>query len=268
MYDGIIYKYTSPSGKIYIGQTMNESERRQSFLNPNKQYSGPKINAARQKYGVDNFEYEIIFRVQSLIKEEVKEILNQKEEQYIKVFDSYYNGYNSTLGGDNVCECTEETRQKLSQRTTEYYKTHESAVARPVLQYSIFGDFVKEWKSAREAALELDLEANNITIVCQGKRNQAYDFIWKYKDEFEEIPIKIQIKSKKSSKLPIIQYTLEGVETMRWPNMTIAAQELGYSLGNFSTYCNGRNNHEYKGFLYYRGEKDNSLLTNNVVNDE
>ena len=29
---GIIYKYTSPSGKIYIGQNMNEKERRKKFL--------------------------------------------------------------------------------------------------------------------------------------------------------------------------------------------------------------------------------------------
>lgn len=256
MINGIIYKYTSPSGKIYIGQTTEEKRRRQKFLNQSGSYAGPKINKARIKYGVNNFEYEVIFRVSSLIRSEVIDILNQKEIQYIEMFDSYYNGYNSTKGGNNTYECTEEIRQKLSQKTKEYYETHESAVARPVLQYSIYGDFIKEWKSAREAALELNIEANNITIVCQGKRNYAYDYIWKYKDQFDEVPMKIQIKSKKGSKLPVIEYTLDGIETRRWANMTLAAQDLGYSLGNFSTYCNGRNNHEYKGFLYYRGEKD------------
>ncbi len=34
--------------------------------------------------------------------------------------------------------------------------------------------------------------------------------------------------------------------------MSEAAIELGYSLGNFSAYCNGKNNHEYKGYKYYR----------------
>lgn len=42
--------------------------------------------------------------------------------------------------------------------------------------------------------------------------------------------------------------------------MSQAAMELGYSLGNFSTYCNGRNNHEYKGFLYYRGSETPNLI--------
>lgn len=255
MIEGVIYKYTSPSGKHYIGQTIDEKGRRQKFLNPNISYAGPKINQAREKYGVNNFEYEVIFKVLSLVRAEVIEILNQKEIQYIRMFDSYYNGYNSTKGGNNIYEVTEETKEKRSQSAKKYYETHESAVARPVLQYSIYGDFIKEWKSARAAALELNIEANHITIVCQGKRNQTHNFIWKYRDEFDEIPQKIEIRSKKSSKLPVIEYTLEGIETRRWPSMTLAAQDLGYSLGNFSTYCNGKNNHEYKGFLYYRGEK-------------
>ena len=29
---GIIYKYISPSGKVYIGQTINERKRRKKYL--------------------------------------------------------------------------------------------------------------------------------------------------------------------------------------------------------------------------------------------
>ena len=32
LYTGIIYKYTSPSNKVYIGQTRDEFNRRQKFL--------------------------------------------------------------------------------------------------------------------------------------------------------------------------------------------------------------------------------------------
>lgn len=34
---GIIYKYTSPSGKVYIGQTTKEHQRRNTFLNEKKE---------------------------------------------------------------------------------------------------------------------------------------------------------------------------------------------------------------------------------------
>lgn len=188
---GVIYKYTSPSGKCYIGQTINEKRRRNDFLNEKDEiYAGPKINNARKKYGPKNFEYEILFAVESYVKEEVRDLLNQKGIQYIEMFDSFYNGYNSDRGG-NTCShvITEETKQKLSESITKFYETHESELAKPILQYSLDGKFIREWD-----------------------------------------------------------------------NMSQAAMELGYSLGNFSTYCNGRNNHEYKGFLYYRGSETPNLI--------
>lgn len=46
---GIIYKYTSPSGKVYIGQTTQEKRRRKTFLNLNKSYGGVKIDNARRR---------------------------------------------------------------------------------------------------------------------------------------------------------------------------------------------------------------------------
>ena len=48
---GVIYKYTSPSGKVYIGQTLNEYMRKFMWKNVNHPYAGPYINRARTKYG-------------------------------------------------------------------------------------------------------------------------------------------------------------------------------------------------------------------------
>jgi hypothetical protein len=110
-----------------------------------------------------------------------------------------------------------------------------------------------EWESAREAAKSLNKEGSSITNVCIGKRNQAFGFIWKYKSSFEDVPEKIIIQNTKGTILPIKQYSLENKFIKEWRTMSEASVELGYSLGNFSTYCNGRNNHIYKGFKYYRG---------------
>lgn len=37
--EGIIYKYTSPTGKVYIGQTLDEERRRTEFLNEDVRYA-------------------------------------------------------------------------------------------------------------------------------------------------------------------------------------------------------------------------------------
>ena len=59
---GIIYKYTSPSGKSYIGQTINEEGRRKMWFGTGRYTGGrSKIDRARKKYGASSFIYEIIF---------------------------------------------------------------------------------------------------------------------------------------------------------------------------------------------------------------
>ena len=212
-----------------------------------------KIKRAREKYGVLNFEYNVIFRVESFIKSEVQDILNEKEVQYIELFDSFNNGYNSDPGGNSAAYIrTEETKKKNSKATKEFFKNHKSHVARAVLQYTIEGDFIAEWDSARSAAKSINKEGNTITNVCNGKRNHAHGFIWRYKDEFKEIPQEIEVEDMNCSIVPVKQYTLDGEFIKEWKTITEAAQELGYSVGNFSTYCNGRNEHIYKGFKYYR----------------
>lgn len=113
---GIIYKYTSPSGKIYIGQTTQEKRRRNTFLNVNKNYGGDKIDAARRKYLPENFAYEVIERYSFKSADEARTTLDEREEYFISLFDSYHNGYNMTFGGMTTTgmKASQETRRKLS----------------------------------------------------------------------------------------------------------------------------------------------------------
>ena len=52
------------------------------------------IKRAILKYGKENFSIEIL-------EECPKELLNDREKYYIKLYNSYNSGYNSTLGGQN-----------------------------------------------------------------------------------------------------------------------------------------------------------------------
>ena len=102
LYKGIIYKYTSLENKIYIGTTINEKERRRRFLSNGYQYAGYKINNARIKFGPKTFKYEVIFSIQSYNLEEILNILDKKEVEFIKLFDSIKCGYNLSIGEKNI----------------------------------------------------------------------------------------------------------------------------------------------------------------------
>ena len=115
---GTIYKLTSPSGKSYIGQTTNLKNRKRCFYNPNRCYSGHKLDNAVKKYGIENFKYEIVIQIVESDKFKLREKLDELEIYYIEKYDSYNNGYNMTLGGSGSKGCfqTEESRKKISDK--------------------------------------------------------------------------------------------------------------------------------------------------------
>lgn len=105
--------------KKYIGQSKNIKKRFQShhlidYKNENNCNYNTKFYQAIRKYGIDNFEVVIL----KLCEE--KE-LDDLEIKYIKEFDTFKNGYNSTEGGQfwspNIhSEETEEKRKQTREK--------------------------------------------------------------------------------------------------------------------------------------------------------
>ena len=124
-----VYKHTSPSGKHYIGVTMQNPQVRWR-----KDGSGYKDNVyfwnAIQKYGWDNIEHNILF--ENLTKEEAE----QKEIELIAFYKSNQRdyGYNIANGGNCVGTVSEETRRKIS-----YANQNRSQETREKLRNAVLG---------------------------------------------------------------------------------------------------------------------------------
>lgn len=52
-----------------------------------------------------------------------------------------------------------------------------------VLQYSLDGTFVKEWKSTRDIQRMTGYSSGCISECCRNIRKSAYGYLWKYKNE-------------------------------------------------------------------------------------
>lgn len=125
---GVVYKYTSPSGKVYIGQTCRERKRKLEFLTHKTYTRGSFIEEARKKYGPENFKYEVIFEIESDSKEDVVKALDYWEEYYIKehnATDRLY-GYNMVKGSTiNVgIVLSDESRRRMSEKSRERMRKH------------------------------------------------------------------------------------------------------------------------------------------------
>ena len=209
---GIIYgQYNIKNEKWYIGQTVNPEVRLKNHINDaiNKK-DNTHFHRALRKYGLENWAY-------CVLEENVlKENLNLKEIEWIEYYDSFYNGYNLTTGGDTNYILSEEYRRKLSESrkgksswnkgismneeskkklseslkgrviSTETRKRmSESAKGgpkiKPVSKYDLNGNFIKTYSSIKEAIMENPKSSSsNIGAVCKGHRIQCGGFIWKY----------------------------------------------------------------------------------------
>ena len=111
---GIIYKATSPSGKVYIGQTIITLSRRKikhyyRAFNKNDAGYNYKISCAIRKYG-DSIEW-IVLHHNIFINN-----LNKLEIEEIKKHNSFNSGYNLSLGGKGSIGriVSKETCEKIS----------------------------------------------------------------------------------------------------------------------------------------------------------
>lgn len=98
---GFIYKITNTiNGKFYIGQTIQnvkEGFYQHCATKCSKAVSNMAIHRAIKKYGKSNFTVEVIEEIDSAN-------LNDRERYWIKYYNSYNNGYNSTKGGQDGCK--------------------------------------------------------------------------------------------------------------------------------------------------------------------
>ena len=256
-----IYKATSATtGKVYIGQTTQTLQERINQHNSHAyghQYNYHFHNAIR-KYGAEDFTYEII---EDGIKS--AEMLNERERYWISYYNSYYDGYNSTMGGDGavrrddelivklfkeghttqeICEITGYNRQTVyksydvnglaEENNARKGEQTRERCSRAVEQYSLDGQYVKTWRSATECGKELGNQSL-ISAVCRQEKStlSAYGFLFKYEDDLRNISEWVtRLKNKKDSgklKKPIEQYDCDNNLVCTYESASAAATALG-----------------------------------------
>lgn len=202
-----IYKITNQlNQKVYIGKT--------EYLNPNRRWQQHKQEALKernshraiyraiQKYGIDNFTFEVIEETQNP---------NDREMYYIQFYNSYHNGYNETLGGDGasylelpeqeICKYYLNNQNNLK-KTANYFGHDQETIKKVLYKFNIpiselghttklitqravakldkdTGEILEIFDSVSDA--ERAVNGNkHIGSVCLGKRKTANGFKWKY----------------------------------------------------------------------------------------
>ena len=184
-----IYMWTSPSGKSYIGQSVNLQRRKCAFFRFGVSYGGQKINRARKKYNNKRYwKYKVL---------EYCDIddLDEREEYYISLYNTMRKGYNCESGGNENKIVSDEVKRKLSEakkgENNPMYGKHCDDETKDkirlrrnkaVVQYTKEGEFIAEYESALVAKNITGIDSSNISKCCLGKFKSAGGFKWAYKN--------------------------------------------------------------------------------------
>lgn len=188
---GIYCILNTVNDKRYIGKSNNIYKRwkdEQSALRRND-FHNTHFQRAWNKYGSSAFQWTII----DICPED---LLMQKEVEWIAHYNTYYDGYNQTIGGEGTLGaiCSDEKRRKLSE-------THSGD--QPYRRHIYCIELAREFWGAKEAARVLkqcgyNVNATQIAACCRGvavyagKLPNGNRMHWCYvenKDDFK-IPVK------------------------------------------------------------------------------
>lgn len=208
-----IYKITSPSGKVYIGQSWN-IERRWKHYN-SYDLTQRKLKNSLNKYGVKNHVFEIIHELPEDI---TQEILDRYEQLYMDLYRNAGVELMNLREGGSKGKASEETKKLMSLKRMgnksntgrilskehkqniskglqgksfkfdhlkKYLKqaveNSKKVTSKIVYQYDLKNNFKKEYPSVKEASRQTNIKFQNICNCALGNQTHSGGFIWKYK---------------------------------------------------------------------------------------
>ncbi len=107
----------------------------------------------------------------------IKCLITEEELKYLWFRDKAYNLKLASID-------REDNDGNYVLENCRYVENTENAVKdkrKPVLQYDLNGNFIKEWISQNEIVEELNIDQGTISHCCNNKQKTAHGFVWKFK---------------------------------------------------------------------------------------
>ena len=158
-----IYSITcKATNKKYIGQSVSIKRRWATHKRELKQniHYNCQLQHAYNKYGEDNLVYEILELCP-------REKLNEREEFYIKLFDSYKDGYNQDVGGCNISG-QNNPMYGIKGKEAPRFKDF-------ILQLSSDGKIINTFESSCQASKVTGISTGSILKCLYGWQGKGYD---------------------------------------------------------------------------------------------
>lgn len=220
---GLIYKIVNDiDDLVYIGKTTHSMNSRWGdHIKDSYIKLESKLHSAMHKYGTSHFHIE-------LVEDKIpNEILNERERYWIAYYDSFYNGYNSTLGGEgnnkyppekilqlwnegntcseigNILRCHYMTASYVlsnygidtEQKNARSAEKRKIINGTPIEQYTLEGELVHIYESSKDV-IAAGFDRNEVNRCCNHTAHSHKNFLWRRVDD--NITIEELVKQNKN----------------------------------------------------------------------
>jgi group I intron endonuclease len=237
-----IYKITSPTGRVYIGQSTHIVNRRWKY-SAGRCRNQPFIYNSIQKHGWDAHSFEVIIQCN-------KEELNELEIKYIALFDSTNpeKGLNVLPGGKGA------TGRKLSNEAKEKIgAAHRGKIvgSKTREKLSIAGKGRPSWSKGKKLSAD---HIKKVSEKLKGRKSPCGMLGKKWSPETRAKFLLSTVgvsknKGKIAYQYPVIQFDLYDVLIKEWDSAKQAARELSLNQGNIVS-CLKNNRNKTGGFKW------------------
>ena len=217
-----IYKITSPSGKIYVGQSINIKKRFETYK---KLYCKQQIKLYNSllKHGAENHKFEII-------EECSVELLNERERYYQDFYNVLKKGLNLkiTQTNDKSGYFSLETKNKISIANKGKKRTEE--------QIKKMSDNLKGRIAINKGIKMSEEQRKKLSNIHKGKKRKPLSNETKLKISLSQknIPRKKHTKETKNK----ISYSLKGRKTKPTRSLLLIDLNTGVFYYSITEYCN------------------------------
>jgi len=218
-----IYKWVSPTNRVYVGQTKNLKQR-QEWYNSNGIDSArmPKLKRSFGKYGIDNHTF-------SIIEYCTIEQLNEREIYWGLYYNTLEEGLNCKLGEQN-CIFSKETKLKMSLAKQGCKLSPKSEAKRQASLRKVWDEKnrIREEKKQNKPKYKFtENHLKNLSKSKIGKPIHTPESKQKLRDYGKTRNLtKAWEAAKTTLSKPVIQYSPEGKFIKKWPSAQSAEKSI------------------------------------------
>lgn len=165
------------------------------------------------------------------------EELDDREIYWINYYDTYYNGYNMTFGGQfNLSDNPDNASLMRG--------------GKPFLVFDLDGRFITKSISQTQFAEEIGVAIPAVNRVLQGRRSSTQGYVLIFEDDFTEDVLKDRLNKSRNRDFYVFdKNTLKFIG--KWNDRVQCADEIGIDRSTITSKLNNNNYGHRCDYLFY-----------------